>query len=115
MHRLLERQLRRLLGGVDVPPEWRAFVNAIDDAYRQADAERVLLERALEISSQELKQSNSQMRAMMQALPDLVLRLDASNVILDCKGAKAPAVLVGKRLENSVLAPMVEMLDEGRR
>jgi signal transduction histidine kinase len=122
MHRLLERQLRRHRARLAGRPELRAFIEAIDEAYRQTDADRVLLERSLELSSKELKQSNSQMRAMMQALPDLFLRLDAQNMILDCKGAKAaavigpvPEVFVGKRLDNSLLAPLAEMLDEGRR
>jgi C4-dicarboxylate-specific signal transduction histidine kinase len=120
MHSLLQRQLRRHTGGLPVSPEWRAFIDAVDQAYRQADSDRRLLERSIELSSHELKQSNSRMRAVMQALPDLFLRLDAANVILDCRGASTaagsmPELLIGKRLEHSPLAEMTDMLDEGRR
>ncbi len=40
MHPLLERQIRRHLGdGVDVPEDWRPFLEVVDNAYQQADAD----------------------------------------------------------------------------
>ncbi len=58
---------------------------------------------------------------MMQALPDLFLRLDAHGTILDCKGAAAavpglvPELVIGKRLDHGPLAGMAEALDAARR
>src|SRR5687768_13366973 len=55
MHKLLARQLQRHGGSTDAPPpDWLAFVEAIDAAYLQADADRKLLERSLDLCSDEL-------------------------------------------------------------
>jgi two-component system cell cycle sensor histidine kinase/response regulator CckA len=55
LHKLLLRQLRRHLGGVAVTsPTLQSFIDAVDEAYRQADDERAMLERSMEIVSQEM-------------------------------------------------------------
>src|SRR5271154_4855576 len=55
MHSLLARQLRRHFGTNFKPsPEWAAFLELVDQAYQQSDADRLMLERSLELSSQEL-------------------------------------------------------------
>ncbi|MEM9538289.1 MAG: ATP-binding protein [Cyanobacteria bacterium P01_E01_bin.42] len=85
MHRLLKRQLKRYLGIVnseDIPLDLKKFIAAIDNAYEQSDADRLMLERSMELSSQELLEVNTQMRA---AIPDLFLRLDRDGTILDYK------------------------------
>ncbi|MCP5307014.1 MAG: hypothetical protein H6953_16340, partial [Chromatiaceae bacterium] len=56
MHPLLQRQLKRYYAGDDVPDEMRRLLDAIDQAYRQNDQDRELLERSLEISSTELNE-----------------------------------------------------------
>lgn len=83
-HRLLKRQMSRYLDDIDIDlEECSAFLEAINRAYFQADEDRAILERALEISSQELLQVNSEMRAVFQAFPDLFFRLDPDGRILD--------------------------------
>ena len=63
MHKLLERQLTHHFGGADrVSPALAPLVQAIDEAYEQADADRRLLERSLELTSQELLQKNQNLR-----------------------------------------------------
>ena len=54
MHKLLLRQLRRHFGSADVPAELRGFVDAVNQAYEEAQGDRVLLERAMELTSQEM-------------------------------------------------------------
>ncbi len=55
MHNLLKRQLGRCFGpDVEIPPAWRALLDVVDAAYRQADEDRAMLERSLELTSQEL-------------------------------------------------------------
>ena len=59
MHPLLERQLKRwcaLETPEAVPPSWQHFVEAVDAAYQQSDADRKLLERSLELASQEMSE-----------------------------------------------------------
>ncbi|MBW1678140.1 MAG: PAS domain-containing protein, partial [Deltaproteobacteria bacterium] len=86
-HSLLKRQLKRYLGGQNfMPKEWQDFIEAVNNAYCQSDNDRNMLERSLELSSQELLQANSELRAIFQAFPDLFFRLDNEGTILDCKG-----------------------------
>ncbi len=83
-HNLLRRQLKRHFGpDFVVPPEWRAFVAAVDEAYRESDQDRGMLERSLELSSQELLQAGSRARALIQGIPDLLLRIGADGAILE--------------------------------
>lgn len=74
--------MRRFFGADQVPDEWRPFVNAVDAAYREFDEDRLMLERSLDLSSQELMQANSEMRGLVQAIPDCILRLDSNGTIL---------------------------------
>ncbi|MFI5387523.1 MAG: EAL domain-containing protein, partial [Fimbriimonadales bacterium] len=50
--------------GADLPTSeaWLDFVKDLDEAYRQFDADRLMLERSLELSSQELLQANKEIR-----------------------------------------------------
>ncbi len=67
MTNLLTRQIRKHFGDASsIPPGWQQFVEAVDRAYAQADADRGMLERSLELSSAELVEANAQMRAFFQ-------------------------------------------------
>lgn len=62
MHKLLQRQLKRHFGAVEsMPEEWRGFIDAVNEAYHQAEDERTLLERSLDLTSQELVDRNHQL------------------------------------------------------
>lgn len=107
LHSLLKRQLKRHFGGSEAfPPALRNFLQDISDAYRESDADRTLLERAMELSSDELMQTNREMRAILETFPDLLFRIDAKGTILDYKtGNMAKALFssenpVGKRLQS---------------
>ncbi len=63
MHKLLARQLKRHFGDLDdLPAELSEFIAAVDDAYHQADADRQLLERSLDLTSDELLEANAELR-----------------------------------------------------
>src|ERR1017187_6005150 len=86
LHRLLKRQLKRQFGqSVDYPKEVQGLIDAVNEAYWQADGDRNMLERSLELSSQELLTANSEMRAVFHAFPDLCFRLDTAGTILEVK------------------------------
>ena len=65
MHPLLARQLKKALGGAAdaAPPTgpWRNFIDAVDEAYRAAEADRQLTEHSLELASQELQDRNQEL------------------------------------------------------
>lgn len=63
MHKLLLRQLKRHIDLTDaIPPSWQGFIDAVNESYHQADADRALLEHALDLSSQELMERNRQLQ-----------------------------------------------------
>jgi len=63
MHSLLERQLRRHVGTADsIPAAWADFIEAVNEAYQQADEDRELLERSLDLTSEELVERNERLR-----------------------------------------------------
>jgi eukaryotic-like serine/threonine-protein kinase len=69
MHSLLNRQIEKFFRTADMIPEsYRPFVSAIDRAYEEADTDRRMLERSLEISSQEMIQSYEEMRLLQGKL-----------------------------------------------
>jgi signal transduction histidine kinase len=77
MHRLLQRQLKKYLSQNlsgftndlsdlnNIPLEWQSFLKAVDEAYTQNDAEYRMVERLLDLSSEELLQANNQLREML--------------------------------------------------
>jgi signal transduction histidine kinase/CheY-like chemotaxis protein len=67
LHPLLLRQLRKCFGSPDVPDGLRVFVSLVSDAYHQADDERRMLERAFDLSSQELLDANDELAAASRA------------------------------------------------
>lgn len=78
IHSLLRRQLKRHFGDPDaVPAEWRAFVDAVNQAYRQSDTDRLMIERSLDLSSEELGNANTQMRKAVDALQRAHLELES--------------------------------------
>src|SRR5437899_12982701 len=71
MHSLLKRQIKRHLGSPDsLPQVWQPFIAAVNDAYVQSDTDRAMLERSLDLSSQELLAANSKLRAVYERLID---------------------------------------------
>jgi signal transduction histidine kinase len=78
LHSLLRRQLKRHFGeGTDVPVAWRPFVAAVDEAYRQSDLDRTMIERSLDLSSAELGQANARMRQAVTELQDAHAALES--------------------------------------
>ena len=87
LHSLLRRQLKRFFPDDRIPAELEPMLESIDQAYRQFDNDRSMLERSLDLSSQELLQANAELRALVSAFPDHILTLRPSGVIVDIKGA----------------------------
>jgi len=105
IHSLLKRQIKRHLGKMDsIPTEWEKFIDAVNEAYWQMDMDREMLERSLELSSQELLQKNSEMSAVYQAFPDQFFRTDAEGTILDFKASGERSVL---SLEQKVIGTKI--------
>ena len=66
MDSLLKRQIRRHWGDPDaLPAEWQALLSAVDQAYAQHRADQALLQRSMELMSEELTERN---RALQEQL-----------------------------------------------
>ena len=54
-HRLLARQLQRLMGKDFIPDErWSSLLQLVSDSYHEADRERRWLENTFTVNSEEL-------------------------------------------------------------
>jgi len=119
MHSLLKRQLKRCLGDSPTIPEpWQRFIDTVNEAYQESDAHLRMLERSLDLSSQELLQANSELRAIFQAIPDLLIRLDRGGAILECSSSGAadfflhPSQFIGKRIQDIPLKRIADVFNE---
>jgi signal transduction histidine kinase len=72
VHKLLERQLRKF---GPLPPECEGFLAAIEAAYNQADRDRDMLQRSLELASRELLDRNHQLREDIERRKRLEMEL----------------------------------------
>ena len=71
MHSMLKRQIGLHFGGPDsLPKEWQGFIDAVNGAYFEFDADRSMLERSRERTSQELLEMSSEVRAIFERLVD---------------------------------------------
>ncbi|HUK55711.1 MAG TPA: diguanylate cyclase [Nitrospiria bacterium] len=69
LHSLLKRQLKKYrVDSESLLKNCRDFLGAVNQAYQQFDADRAMLERSLDLSSQELLQANSEMRTVFERL-----------------------------------------------
>jgi len=81
MHSLLRRQLKKCFGEpYAVPQEWRAFLDLVDSAYRESDVDRRMLERSLDLSSQELLDSKARLHAVFNQVDTWILIIDADTL-----------------------------------
>lgn len=71
-HRLLQRQVRKHLGG-EVAPELVPFLQAVNDAYTGMDEDKAMVERTLDLSSLELVQAS---QAIQQKQAELTAAME---------------------------------------
>lgn len=123
MHTLLRRQLRRFAIAVEaLPPEYAGLLDAASEAYDAFDTDRLTLERALEISSQELigiNESIRSSRAVLSAVLDstadgiLAVHLDGHVVHSNARFAELwqiPQELLNRRDDAALLDFVIDQL-----
>lgn len=83
LHKLLDRQLRRhLLAAGDAPLTREALeplLEAISQAYADADADRAGIERSLDLMSAELTERNAQLRTQLVEQQALIRKLEEAH------------------------------------
>ncbi len=89
MHKLLKRQVNRLLGDMPLSGEMQALLEAVSATYEQSDKKQTLLERSLKLSSdeslaryesleKELERNEQQQNQLQNALGILNVTLDST-------------------------------------
>ncbi len=104
-HALLRRQLRKHFGNSEALESMRSFVEAVNEAYLQADDERMMVERAFELSSQELLDANAELATALEAL-----RRAAEQSAEASRAKDEFLAMLGHELRNP-LAPIVTTID----
>jgi PAS domain S-box-containing protein len=80
LHNLLERQILKSVGNNSaILKEWDAFVQIVNETYHDFDNDRRLIERSLELTSQEHLAYNAQ----MQKVREIAIGIDSKNSFKD--------------------------------
>ncbi|MEM7037096.1 MAG: HAMP domain-containing sensor histidine kinase [Bacteroidota bacterium] len=74
-NRLLKRQIRRLLPNGEVPEGLEAFLSAVNESYAHYEDEVRIIERSLDISSDELLEKNEALERQNELLESFVYRV----------------------------------------
>lgn len=95
LHRLIQRQIKKFLPSDFQIDEFAAFINSVDQAYLQSDNDRALLERSIELTSQELRERNEELQKQISELKATQLALKESHSLLHASLASShEAILV---------------------
>ena len=111
-HRLLLRQLRRLGLDPELPPDatqWAAMLDRVGTAYLESDRQRYLIERSLEVSSEELRVLFEARRASEARLKVVFDSVGTGLCVLDANGVIES---VNPELEEIVLRPAVDLVGQ---
>jgi PAS domain S-box-containing protein len=83
-NKLLLRQIRKYVGSVDdLPEELYPLFDAISQSYGHYDSDRELLERAMDLSSDELQASNNRLRDELDLQMKVIAKLKSSLGLLE--------------------------------
>ena len=78
-NKLLLRQIRKYLGTInELPEELFPLFQAINQSYGHYDSDRELLERAMDLSSEELQSTNKRLREELAVQNKAIMRLKSS-------------------------------------
>ena len=116
VHAMLRRQLRRHFGD-DVPddPRLRQFLTDVDNAYREADEGRMLLERSLELTSAELFARNQALHEAMAGGDIAIWSLSADGATVNLQGHPLPFVTDAHRTVAVPVEQFLTSIAEGDR
>ncbi|MBV7316145.1 GGDEF domain-containing protein [Shewanella sp. NIFS-20-20] len=90
MHRLLKRQLKKVFPqGLADDPQLALLIDLVDQAYHDFTEEQMIIERSLDLSSNELNTKNANLNALLNAMPDTYLWLDKHDRVIDIRLGQA--------------------------
>ena len=106
-HRLIERQIKKFLPSDYQPSGYKyldleTFIQSVDQAYRQADEDRALLERSIALTSQELKERNQELQIQIAELKATQFALKESHSLLQASLASSHEAILVLDLEGNI-------------
>lgn len=101
-HRLTARQIRKLLPAHIKPEDIRAFLEAVDQAYYEADEDRALLERSIELTSKELIERNKELLSQVSNLKATQEALKESHTLLQASLISSHEAILLLSLEGNI-------------
>ena len=101
-HRLTKRQIKKLLPVHIKPEDIHAFLEAVDQAYQQADEDRALLERSIELTSEELVERNKELQEQVTNLKATQLALKESHALLHASLISSHEAILLLSLEGNI-------------
>jgi len=78
MHSLLKRQIRRYFGEDEPSGACSPFLKAVNAAYHQADDDRLMLERAMDLTSDELMKKNAEISEQLEERIRMIAELQTA-------------------------------------
>jgi PAS domain S-box-containing protein len=123
LHKLLERQLARHFGSLDrVPADLQPLLALVDRSYREADEDRALVERSLELASHEMLQRNDELRkelenrayteslrgAILESALDCIILMDGRGIVVEFNPASQRTF--GFTREQAVGKPLADLI-----
>ena len=125
IHSLLKRQLKKLLGdSYSLPKELKDIFASINNAYIQSDIDRNMLERSLDLSSQELLTANVELKktlsllnATIESTRDGILVVDLTGGIISFNTKfvdmwHIPSYIINSRDDSAALNCVLDQLSE---
>jgi PAS domain S-box-containing protein len=121
-HKHLLRQLHKLELDAERPPglaAWRQFIDKISRSFEDADRERYLLERSIELSSREMQELNSRLAAERDQFAQIFRHAPVGMARLDLDGTisavnPAFAETLGDVPDDLVGRPILELMRSER-
>ncbi|MES3006037.1 MAG: hypothetical protein V4664_03770 [Patescibacteria group bacterium] len=109
MNKVLERQIKKLFGGMEnIPKGIDEFLKVISATYDHADEDRLLIERSLEISSKELGDLNKKTQEESKKLKVNLAEIEKMNNLMVDRELKM--IELKKEIETlKALMPQVDM------
>ena len=86
MHPLLRRQIRRHLNSETPPDDLEKIFDAVDHAYDEFDSDRQMVERSLELASEELLERNAVLQKSEEYFRSLIERGSDVILVVDTQG-----------------------------
>jgi len=125
MHSLLKRQLKKnLCEPLAIPKDLQKIFAAINNAYIQSDIDRNMLERSLDLSSQELLIANVELKKTLSLLNATIESTRDGILVVDLKGGitsfnkkfvdmwHIPSYIVDSRDDSAALSFVLDQLQD---